>query len=94
MKLFKRRKKKVDLGTKEHVEIAKQKVNDAFIMFHQAQDAIDESNAKLYLASIKAENEIESLNAQKSNAEKVKQEALDTIEANKKLSEQLKPFLQ
>lgn len=92
-KIF-RRGKKISLSATARVELARNKVTEAFIMFQQAQDAIEESNFELNQAVTMAEqNEIDFLN--KANYEKsIKEKAIEELHLNNKLSQQLHPFLQ
>lgn len=92
-KIF-RKGKKISLSATARVELARNKVNEAFIMFQQAQDAIDESNVELNKAvSLAEQNEWSYV--EKANAErKVKEKAIEELHLNNKLSQQLQPFLQ
>lgn len=94
LKIFRRNSKKMLVSAEARVELARGKVGEAFVMFQQAQDAIDESNNELLQAATEAAANEESFKDKARSEEKIKQRALVEIETNKKLSEQLKPFLQ
>lgn len=88
------RKWKKRVETPEQIiEKAQNKVNEAFGMFQQAHDAIEEANFKHELAKEEAVKETESLKSQLANKERTVQKADDEIAANKKLQERLKDFL-
>lgn len=92
MGLFKR-KKKIQLDTQAQIDIAKDKVNEAFIMFQQAHDTVDEANDKLAITIDESNLKIASLTSQLENEQSVKQKAIDQYETNQVLKQQLKPFL-
>jgi hypothetical protein len=92
LNIFKRRRN-VILDAQAKVEVAEGKVREAFIMFHQAQDAIDESNAELLKAAEEAQKDQEIYETKAQQKAQLKQKALDNVEANKKLSEKLADFL-
>jgi vacuolar-type H+-ATPase subunit I/STV1 len=89
----KRRIKNVKLDTQSKVESARKKVNEALIMFSQADDALSEANQELLNTIEDSNRELNSLNAKIKTEEQERQKALDELEANQKLKEQLKPFL-
>lgn len=92
VKIF-RRKKKINLDTHARIEAASLKVNNAFIMFQQAHDALDESNAELNEALTESQKKINSLQGQLENEKAAMAKAVDQQNANEALKNQLKPFL-
>jgi hypothetical protein len=92
-KLFKR-KKKMNLDTNSLAEAAQNKVSEAFIMFKQAHDAVEEAQQELTNAFQESYRKIDSLKGQLKNEEIARQKVADQFDANQKLKEQLKPFIQ
>ena len=95
MKLFRFfRKRKEEIATPEmQIMDAQTQVNNAFIMFQQAQDSIDEANKKLDCACKEFDKEIESLRSKLEQKEASRQRALDEMKANNGLSEKIAPFV-
>lgn len=90
---FLRRKRKPNLSPEARFEVAKGKVNEAFIMFHQANDAVVEANKELNEAISETNKKIASLSNSLNTEEQRKQSMLSEIEANNKLALQLEPFI-
>ena len=88
-----RRKSKIVLDAQAKVEAAKGKVNEAFIMFSQANDAIQEANKELLNAAEEAEKDQKSYEAKAYSKAQLKEKALMAVKANNKLSEKLQDFL-
>ena len=93
MKVGFKRRRKIELDTHGKIEAAQNKVNEAFIMFQQAHDSLEEANKELKATVEQSDSKVISLNAQLSTEQAARQKALDQHEANEKLKEQLKPFL-
>lgn len=90
---FRKKKHKLKLTADGKHEVAKTKVTEAFIMFQQAQDALDEANALHNEAAEIAQYEEEQLEIQLLEKRKLKQKALTEIHLNEKLSKKLQDFL-
>jgi hypothetical protein len=91
-KLF--RKKKIDLDTNALTDAAQGKVSEAFIMFQQAHDALDEAQDQLTEIYLESAKKIDSLKAQLENEKNALQKVKDHVNVNEKLKEQIKPFIQ
>lgn len=88
-----RRKRKLILSPEAKFQAAKGKVNEAFIMFQQANDAISEANNELNEAVTQTDKQISSLENSLNTEKQRKQSMLTEIELNKKLAQQLEPFI-
>jgi hypothetical protein len=93
LKFFKRRNEIV-LSPEARAKAAQGKVNEAFIMFKQADDTLDEVLRELSEASVEYDKNIASLENKLIVEKQQKQSILDNIEVNKKLRQNLSPFVQ
>lgn len=77
----------------EKFQEAEQKVQDAFIMFSQAHDAVDEADKMIIESKEENEKILQSLKAQVVNVENDIVRAEDNLQANKALKERLLDFI-
>lgn len=91
--MFKKKNKVVTISTAEKTELAKQKINEAYILFQEAHDSLNQANEKLKEISDESSKKLMILSSQIEDETIARQNVLDHISANNKLKEQLKPFI-
>lgn len=87
-------KKKTILRTPQQmIQEAEQKVTDAFIMFQQAHDAVEEADKANRESIEENDKRLVSLDAQVKSVETEKQRALDNLKANAGVKARLLEFI-
>ena len=86
LKFFKRKSKTVNLTNQDKVALAKGRISEAFSMFQDINNELNEVNSELE-AVIKEETELVA------EIEKNREKALDELQMNKGLQEKLKQFI-